>query len=58
MKKHHLIEWGGGDIAQSHSIGALDPVALGLILGIPMNLSLDVADIYKCHCLPHWTEAL
>ena len=46
MKKHHLIEWGGGDIAQLDSVCALDPAALGLILGIPKNLSLDVADIY------------
>ena len=33
------------------------PAATGLILGIPKNLSLDVADIIDGHYLKHWTEA-
>ena len=33
------------------------PAARGLILGIPMNISCDVADIYWQHCLEMWTEA-
>ena len=33
------------------------PVALGLILSVPKNFCLDVAEIYWQHCLEKWTEA-
>ena len=36
---------------------ALHLAAPGLILGIPKNFSLDVAEIYWWHCLEQWTEA-
>ena len=38
--------WGGGDREHRGSICASHPAAPGLILGVPKNLSLDVAEIY------------
>ena len=32
------------------------PAAPGLILSIPKNFSLDVAEIYWHHCLEQWTQ--
>ena len=34
------------------------PAAPGLILSIPKNFSLDVAEIYWHHCLEQWTQDL
>ena len=40
-----------------HGTRIVHPAALGLILGIPKNFSLDVAEIYWQHCSELWTES-
>ena len=63
LKKIHdsKNEWVGTCFSPSRSGRGSTEVAYlhptGLILGIPKNLSLDVAEIYWRHCLEQWTEA-
>ena len=54
VKRYH---WLGGTHRTMDNVLASHPAALGSILSIPINVFLDVADMYLRHCLVQLTEA-
>ena len=56
MLRSMLSEFGSLEIRYHRDdILASNPGTLVFILGVPESVSLDVAEIYRWHCLEQWT---
>ena len=57
MLRSMLSEFGSLEIRYHRDdILASNPGTLVFILGVPESVSLDVAEIYRWHCLEQWTK--